>query len=164
MMRIINVSNNPARMTPKSDTPAHIIQLWMEISRLLRRNMTAKGKAADVCMNPMQVHAMMIISDHPNVTMKEFAKHLHISSPSATSFVDRLVKMKLVERCSDPGNRKLIHLNMLPTGRASLDQAMKEHSAAMHDLFSLLSSPDQEQLERILSNLKEALFRSITLS
>jgi DNA-binding MarR family transcriptional regulator len=148
-------------MTPPNDTPAHIIQLWMEVSRLLRRNMMKKGKAADVCMNPMQVHAMMIITEHPNVTMKEFAKHLHISSPSATSFVDRLVKMKFVARVPDADNRKLVHLNILPAGRVSLESAMKEHSAVMHDLFSLLSGDDQRELERVLSNLKQALSHSV---
>jgi|GEM_PF-758808 len=143
-----------------SDTPANIIQLWMEISRLLRRNMLSKGKVADVCMNPMQIHAMVIITEHPDVTMKEFAKHLHISSPSATSFVDRLVKLQLIERVADADNRKLVHLRVLAAGRTALDAAMKEHSIVMHDLFSLLSHDDQQVLERVLTNLKQALAQS----
>lgn len=149
-------------MTPPSDTPARIIQHWMEITRLLRRNMMSKGKATDVCMNPMQIHAMAIIAEHPNLTMKEFAQHLHISSPSATSFVDRLVKLQLVERVADEDNRKLVHLRMLSAGRTALDAAMKEHSVVMHDLFSLLSSEDQQVLARVLVNLKEALANNVS--
>lgn len=123
--------------------------------------MLSKGKAADVCMNPMQMHAMVIVAEHPDLTMKEFAKHLHISSPSATSFVDRLVKLHWVERVADPKNRKLVHLRVLPAGRTALEAAMKEHSVVMHDLFSLLSDGDQQILERVLANLKEALARSV---
>lgn len=159
-MRIINVSKYP--MVSPHDSPARIIQLWMEISRLLRRKMMAKGKAADVCMNPMQMHAMMIIGEHPNMTMTEFAKQLHISSPSATSFIDRLVKLKWVERSSDTENRKLIHLQILPEGRSMLEKTMKEHSVVMHDLFSLLSHDDQQQLERVLGHLKEALAHTVS--
>lgn len=148
--------------TPSRDTPAKIIQLWMEISRLLRRKMMSKSKAADVCMNPMQMHAMAILAEHPDLTMKEFAAYLHISSPSATSFVDRLVKMKFVERSPDATNRKLVHLRMLPDGKEAFEKAMKGHSAVMHDLFSLLESSDQEQLERVLLNLKNALAQAVT--
>lgn len=148
-------------MTPSRDAPARIIQLWMEISRLLRRKML-KGKTQDPCMNPMQMHGMLVISEHPDITMTEFATHLHISSPSATSFVDRLVKLKWVERSADQKNRKLVHLRMLPEGRVALEQTMKEHSAVMHDLFSLLAEEDQEQLEHVLKNLKEALARNVS--
>lgn len=120
-----------------------------------------KGKAASICMNPMQVHGMAIIAEHPSITMKEFATQLHISSPSATSFVDRLVKGQWVERVPNPDNRKLVHLRLSSSGRAALASAMKEHSAVMHDLFSLLSSEDQSQLERVLIHLKEALAQNI---
>ena len=145
-----------------NDTPARIIQLWMDISRQLRRNMTKSGKAADVCMNPMQMHGMCIVAEHPNVTMKEFAQHLHISSPSATSFIDRLVKLKWVQRTPDPDNRKLVHLTLLPDGSLALEKAKKQHAAVMHELFSLLQDSDQEQLERVLVNLKGALARAVS--
>lgn len=148
-------------MTTSRDAPARIIQLWMEISRLLRRKML-KGKTHDPCMNPMQMHGMAVIAEHPGITMTEFASHLHISSPSATSFIDRLVKLKWVQRVPDQKNRKLVHLRMLPAGREALDRTMKEHSAVMHDLFSLLGGEDQAQLEHVLKNLKEALARNVS--
>lgn len=146
-------------MSAPRDTPARIIQLWMEISRLLRRKMVS-GKHADGCMNPMQMHGLFIIAEHPKITMKEFAQQLHISSPSATSFVDRLVKLQWIARSPDDKNRKLVHLDLLPEGREALQKSMKEHSALMHDLFSLLNPTDQEQFERVLLNLKEALART----
>lgn len=146
---------------PHNDSPARIIQLWMEISRLLRRSMSG-AKSDHACMNPMQMHGMMLLSEHPEITMTEFAKLLHVSSPSATSFVDRLVKLRWVERVPDADNRKLIHLRLLPAGRASLEEAMKAHSAVMHDLFSLLAPDDQRQLEGVLARLKEALARNVS--
>lgn len=149
-------------MATTPDTPARIIQLWMDISRQLRRNMMKGGKAAEVCMNPMQMHGMFVIAEHPNVTMKEFAKHLHISSPSATSFVDRLVKLHWVQRNPDPDNRKLVHLSMLPEGSLALEKARKQHATVMHELFSLLQPSDQEQLERVLLHLKDALARTVS--
>lgn len=143
-----------------SDSPARIIQLWMEISRLLRKSMSKRDPHA--ChMNQLQMHGMLVVAEHPDITMKELADSLHISSPSATSFVDRLVKLSWIERAADMKNRKLVHLRMLPAGKEALDQAKKEHSAVMHGLFSLLSQADQEQFERVLLNLKEALAHNV---
>jgi DNA-binding MarR family transcriptional regulator len=147
-------------MTPTSDTPARIIQLWMEISRLLRKSMS-KRDAGACQMNHLQMHGMSVVAEHPDITMKELADLLHISSPSATSFVDRLVKLSWLERVADAKNRKLVHLRMLPAGKEALALAVKEHSAVMHGLFSLLSSSDQAQFERVLLNLKEALARNV---
>lgn len=108
-------------------------------------------------MNPMQMHGLFIIAEHPNITMKELAEALHVTSPSATSFVDRLVKLKWVKRSADRKNRKLVRLSLKPAGTAALRTGMKQHSAMMHELFSLLSNHDQKQFERVLLNLKEAL-------
>ncbi len=147
-------------MSPSTDTPARIIQLWMEISRLLRKSMSKKAPGA--CqMNHLQMHGMLVVAEHPDITMKELADLLHISSPSATSFVDRLVKLSWLERVADTKNRKLVHLRMLPAGKDALAQAVKEHSAVMHGLFSLLSQGDQEQFEKVLLNLKEALAHTV---
>lgn len=142
------------------DTPGRIIHLWMEITRLLRKQMVGCSKPHT--MNPMQVHAMLILAEHPQMTMKEFADQMHVASPTATSLVDRLVKMQWVRRSADPANRKLVRLSMLPTGSEALEQAMKEHSAVMHELFSLLSLDDQSQLEHVLLNLKEALAERVS--
>lgn len=150
-------------MTPARDTPGRIIHLWTDISRLLRRRMLNAARMSSERMNPMQVHGMLVIAEHPGITMKELAEHLHVTSPSATSFVDRLVKQKWVTRSSDPRNRKLVRLNPLPAGVAALDRAVAEHSAAMRDVFLLLSDDDQAQFERVLKNLKDALARGSAL-
>lgn len=113
-------------------------------------------------MNPMQVHGMLAIAEHPGITMKELAEHLHVTSPSATSFADRLVKQQWVGRSTDATNRKLVRLTLLPKGRTALDRAVAEHSAVMRELFLLLTDEDQHQFERVLTNLKDALARSVS--
>lgn len=148
-------------MNPATHTSGRIIQLWMEITRLLRRRMSVACSPGSDQMNPMQVHGMLVIAEHSGITMKEWADHLHVTSPSATSFADRLVKQGWIARSADSENRKLVRLTLLPAGKTALDRAIAEHSAVMHDLFSLLSGDDQAQFARILTNLKEALARDV---
>lgn len=51
-------------MTPTSDTPARIIQLWMEISRLLRKSMS-KRDAGACQMNHLQMHGCRSLPSIP---------------------------------------------------------------------------------------------------
>lgn len=142
-------------MNPTPSAPDAIIGHWMEISRLLRKKLSNQKKVSTI--NPMQVHALLIIKEHDGLTMKEFASYLHVTSPSATSFVNRLVKLKWVKRAADASNRKLVRLKLSEQGAKIVGTEMKQHTKIMHDLFSLLSLSDQKELARILLNLRETL-------
>ncbi|MSR86879.1 MarR family transcriptional regulator, partial [Candidatus Peribacteria bacterium] len=64
--------------------------------------------------NLLHIHSLFLISEQEGLTMKEIAKSLHITSPSATSLVNRLVDMKWVGREHDTENRKLVRLRLTP--------------------------------------------------
>ncbi len=140
----------------KTSTPDRIITQWMEITRLLRQSMM-HGCKPGIGMNPMQMHALMIIQEHEGLTMTELAKFLRVTSPSATSFVNRMVRMKWVKRLADGKNRKLVRLKLSEAGIKTIAEKMKEHTKVMHDLFSLLSSADQKTFARILTTLRSTL-------
>ena len=139
----------------KRSTPDKIIEQWMEITRLLRHRMLSLPKAK--FMNPLQMHAMMMIRENKGLTMTEFAKCLHVTTPSATSLANRLVKMKLVQRVSDPKNRKLVRLKLSHSGMAALTKKLRDHTRMMRDLFALLPRPDQREFARILGTLRKTL-------
>jgi DNA-binding MarR family transcriptional regulator len=126
----------------------------LSLSRSMRQRMACKD---DCDANMLQIHALLYVREHEGMTMKELAKHLKITSPSATSFVNRLVKLKWVERFTDPENRKLVRLKISTTGTAMLQQSMKERKEEMRKVLSLLSPDDQEELARILTHLSDAI-------
>lgn len=142
-------------MNPIQKPADKIIAHWMDITRLMRQQMGSLKKTSS--MNPMQIHALLIIKEHDGLTMKEFATFLHVTSPSATSFVNRLVRMKWVKRIADKTNRKLVRLTLSEEGLKCLTTKMKEHSSMMRDLFTLLSLTDQKEFARILGNLRTTL-------
>lgn len=142
-------------MNPVQKPADKIIAHWMDITRLMRQQMGSLKKTSS--MNPMQIHALLIIKEHDGLTMKEFAAFLHVTSPSATSFVNRLVRMKWVKRIADKTNRKLVRLTLSEEGLKCLTTKMKEHSSMMRDLFTLLSLSDQKEFARILGNLRTTL-------
>ena len=65
-----------------------------------------------------QMHALHTIARRGAVTMGELAGCLDAASlSSATQMSDRLVKLGLVERLSDPADRRLVRVAMSPRGR-----------------------------------------------
>ncbi len=138
-------------MNPVLTPVDKIINSWMDITRLMRKQM--RGAKHEAKMNPVQLHALIIVKEHDALTMKELAEFLHITSPSATSIVNRLVKTKWVKRIADKTNRKLVRLTLTEAGKKCVITSMKFHTKMMKDLFSLLTISDQKEFARILGNL-----------
>jgi DNA-binding MarR family transcriptional regulator len=137
------------------DSTGDIVKLWMQTAKVLgKRIFLQTGKTP---VNPQQMFAMFIISEHTGITMKELARELGITSPSATSLVNRLVRMKWVTRVSDPQNRRLVRLTMALAGRKILESAMQARAKAMHEVLSLLPVEDRKDFARILSHLHSVL-------
>jgi DNA-binding MarR family transcriptional regulator len=136
-------------------TTGDIVKLWMQTAKLLRKRVFfSAGKTA---VNPQQQFALMIISEHDGITMNELARELGITSPSATSLVNRLVRVKWVSRVADPENRRLVRLKMALPGRTMMEAVLKERAKAMQEVLSLLSPRDRTDFARILFNLHHVL-------
>lgn len=100
-----------------------------------------------------QIHALLIIQEREGLTMKELAMMMHVTSPSATSFVDRLVKLGYVERIHDPGNRRLVRLSITEKGALMLKNKIAERRKMFGELLRVLPESDQRILSEILRKL-----------
>ena len=125
-----------------------------ELSRTFRHRMMCMAREG-TAMNFLQIHALALIAEHRGITMKELAHHLKITSPSATSFVNRLVKIRWVERFPDAENRKLVRLKITQTGMRLLRAKKQKRMAASGEIFSLLSPREQIQLAHLLEKLAQ---------
>lgn len=144
-------------MTPRTSTNAHsIMSLTLQISREMRRHFMSMAKRQKG-LNMLQLHAIALISEHEGVTMKDFADMLCITAPSATSFVDRLVRDKLITRKTDPKNRRVVRLRVTDSGKRLMKQATDKRAEVLTSIINLLPASDQRTFVRILGNLSRAL-------
>lgn len=146
-------------MTASSATHVdRIITHMMELHRLLRRHSDTLGTQREhSALNWPQLHALMLIREHDGMTMKELAKSLHITAPSATSFVERLVKLRWVSRHADPKNRKLVRIKVTEIGKSALTDAMQQKKRLLRRVFGLMQAKDQNEFARILQELCSVL-------
>lgn len=135
-----------------------LIDLTFEVSRCMRRYMHTL--IMDKSVNWLQMHALIQLSEQEGITMTEIAQFMKVSAPTATSFVNRLVKLKWIERKSDATNRKLVRLYLTDAGKKILKEKVKQRREIMQKVVTLLSEQDQKDLARIYRNLLLALSRS----
>lgn len=134
----------------------NIMNATFEIGRYMRCSMLEAAKNGQK-LNLLQVHALLLLQKHPGITMSEVAKHLKVTSPSASVFITRLVKVGWVRRLRDRKNRKLIHLHVTAAGEKMLSTMSAHRKEAQKKMLAVLSSADQESLARILSRIVSAL-------
>lgn len=137
-----------------------IIQNSFELGRIVRRKMLS-ADPSDLHMG--QLHALAFIQQEPGITMTSVADRLQVSSPTATSFVARLVRMGYVTRHHDEKNRKYVRLVITKAGEHMLQKKMAEKRIIISDVLSVLSTLDQQLLLSLLKAIIASHERSSLL-
>jgi len=94
---------------------------------------------------------LMYIAEKGEVTMKSIASWLHITPPSASSLIEKLVEKKLVNRIQSDSDRRTIHIT-LGGGAHKLFKSLHEKKMAIFKkMFTKLNKQEKEDLVRILN-------------
>jgi len=132
----------------ENDLASTLVALIHDFSRSLRQEFACRHDKQ--CANILQTHTLFLLEERKGMTMKEFAEAMHISSPSATTFVDRLILLKWARRLVDPKNRKLVRLSLTATGKRVLEHSNTTKSTIIRQCINRVSPEDQQHLLRIL--------------
>lgn len=127
-----------------------IAGMALELGRLIRKAMVTHG--GDI-QSPVRMHALCFISDNPGIRMSALASLMKISPSTATAFIDKLVRAKLVRRTADPHNRKIVCLQLTPQGVKAMGEHQKLKRVLLKKVFAKLAAKDRVHLQRIFSIL-----------
>jgi DNA-binding MarR family transcriptional regulator len=133
-----------------------LTDLLLSLARHLHHEIKSRS---DDALNPTQVQALFFIRFRPKPLMSEIASYLSIRPPSATTLVAELQKMKLVERETDPTDKRSIRISLTQKGRSLIQQRLHLVTERITELTKPLSSTEREQfiqlLDRILSPINQ---------
>lgn len=88
------------------------------------------------------------------LTMGELSRRMMVTGGNVTTIVDQLENEALVQRQPLPGDRRAFMVVLTPAGRTAFAAMASEHEQWVVELLSALSTPQQEQLHRLLGTLK----------
>ncbi len=90
-------------------------------------------------------------------TMGELSGELGIPLSSATRVADILVRAKLVERCDDPHDRRVVRLCMTRNGQQFIRTAVEYMHERVQQLLSHFSPQEQAELLRLMNKLIDSI-------
>lgn len=89
--------------------------------------------------------------------MTELARQTQTSTSGATALIDRLEKRGLVQRSTDPADRRSYRAQLTETGREAVERDM---SAVLPVISRLLVEPlgaERQEFERLLRKVRDAV-------
>lgn len=87
--------------------------------------------------------------------MGQLAEHEGITKPSATGIVGRLLEKGLVERRSDPSDRRSTIVAISPAASQLLEQRRRERTAYLASRIDALGPEERAILERAVDLFEE---------
>ncbi len=131
------------------------IEIMFKTSRIFRERMHYSSQIAHLSF--LQIQTLTYLKLHTNAQMSEIAEHLHIELPSATSLLNKLVALQLVQRQQDEKDRRLVRIALTEEGNAILTIAKKEKEAHVKQMLSYLTDEERHELLRLMEKLHERI-------
>ncbi|WP_158629898.1 MarR family winged helix-turn-helix transcriptional regulator [Cohnella sp. AR92] len=130
-----------------------IVELFglIRLHNRLWRNEWAKDIEGELSIS--QVQALDILQGEGARSSSYLSNILGVTSGGMTVISDKLVKMKLVVRVSDPNDRRVVKLEITDKGKSLLADIHDKRVALMEKMFSSLSDDDMQHLLRIYNKL-----------
>jgi len=99
-----------------------------------------------------QLEALLCLTEKGGLTMNDLARVQGVSLSSCTALADRLVRHGLVERRTDPADRRVVRL--VPTGRA-LSVVERFRAAKRSGALAALSGLDEEEVTTLVELMRK---------
>jgi len=137
---------------PPSDDAARLLQVVM---RALHATDIASWCAVDLTMP--QLKALLLADSPAGVSHGDIARGLGVGLSTVTGIVDRLVEHGLVERHTDPEDRRLSRVRITPRGTDLLDGLWASRREHLGQALAALSPDDRVVLHDALQHLADLL-------
>jgi DNA-binding MarR family transcriptional regulator len=139
-------------MTGDSAGDETLSDAFWSIARQLRE--TSHQALAPWGITPSHLRALRVLKRHGTMRLSELSDHLHIAARSTTEVIDVLESRGLVQRRSDPGDRRATLVEVTEHGASVLDAIRAARGTEAERLFGRLSPTDRAHLARILRKLR----------
>jgi DNA-binding MarR family transcriptional regulator len=131
------------------------IETMFKSTRLMRGYMEYSTDVAQLSI--LQVQTLSFLKHHKNAQMGEIAEYFHIELSSATSLLNKLVTLQLVERQNDAKDRRLVLISLTEKGETLLQKVLDAKCLHFGKMLSYLSDTEKNELLRLLEKLNERM-------
>ena len=100
-----------------------------------------------------QVWALSVVRDHPGIGMGGIAKSMDIHQSTASNLIKTLLRKELISLSRSSGDRRNVHLEILPAGLAVLGQVSGPFEGVLPMALGKLPQQTLQRLNQDLGQL-----------
>jgi DNA-binding MarR family transcriptional regulator len=90
--------------------------------------------------------------------MGSLAAEIGVSLPAMTGVVERLYRIKLLERIHDTNDRRVVNIELTSQGRQTISALREKREKTLAEIFAKLSENDRRHYLRIILKIKDILY------
>lgn len=122
---------------------------------VLMKRFNAEDVWGELSMREYDVLYTLSKCDGP-LRMSELNRYVLLSQPALSRMVDRLVDRGLVDRRTDPGDRRGVRLSLTPAGRETQQAIGRPHARSVTRALGVLTRQELDQLAAICGKLSQS--------
>jgi len=131
----------------------------LEIIPLVMRTVSAELRSAGELPAPAHFGLLSCLSVHPH-SLTELASLQGVSLPTMSSSITAMVDRGWVRRAAPERDRRVVMIEVTPTGRAALDRVARCAEAHLADVLAPLDPPSRRRLHNGLGVLRKVFART----
>ncbi|GHJ42211.1 MarR family winged helix-turn-helix transcriptional regulator [Streptomyces sp. TS71-3] len=138
--------------TPDADglLAEQLLRLTRRVHRIQKRHL----EGSELGITPAQSRLLRVLAQYgAPPSMADLARHLEVVPRAVTTLVDGLESRGSVRRAPDPGNRRVIRIEITDDGRQALKELRRARRVAAEEILAPLSDRQREVLGGLLSAL-----------
>jgi MarR family transcriptional regulator, organic hydroperoxide resistance regulator len=122
------------------------MMVGLRMMKLVTKQLTADVPREVAQMGEGQYHAVHALFEHERLKAGELAERCHVSEPTISKMLKGLEHGGLVERQTDPENRRIVWVSLTPRGRALHDKMATHFESALVRVMDGLSDDQLRDL------------------
>ena len=119
-----------------------IYESFLEINKAIKR--LIKFNADRLGIKIIQLKAIYKLASNPDIKLGELAEKLKMTSSTASSMIERLVQIGLVERVIPPENRRVVSTHLTEKGIKTIDRYYSSDSVFIKKTYDVLKLSENE--------------------
>jgi MarR family transcriptional regulator, 2-MHQ and catechol-resistance regulon repressor len=138
------------------DKKLSALDLWEKLSKAYDKVRKVQSKQMfEQKLTTPQFGVLEILHKMGPVPLKKISEEMMVTGANITCVVDNLEKEGFVKRVPSKEDRRVIHAELTPQGKAKIESIMPAYSDSMATVISPLSDHEQKELTRLLTKLQQ---------
>lgn len=134
-----------------TDSTGKLTELIFEMHRLMRENL--RHSSGFDLMKFLRLQALHFVAARKSPTMKNVSDYLCVTPPSATSFVNSLVKAGHLKRERDESDRRIVRLAVTAAGQRLIAKKSVFIRETINSVLDNLTESEKSSLIKIIGKI-----------